>query len=141
MNEKSLLILDSHAWIWWIDQDGRLPRKLREFIDDYGEEIAVSAASVYEITILVNRGRIQLSRKVDDWIMRSTRGVDIGILPINGIIAQHAGCLPLHHGDPLDRLIIASAIHHDALLASVDSKFPSYEELNGRLISGKDFYS
>ena len=137
MSQKSLLILDTHAWIWWMEQDGRLPGKLRDFIEDFGGDVAVSAATVYELVILARRGRIKINREIDDWIERATRGVDIGILPVNGTIAQRAGFLPFHHGDPLDRLIIASTLHNDALVLSIDSKFPDYEELSGRLITEK----
>ena len=93
MNLPSLLILDTHVWIWWIEQDALLSHKLRDFIEEYGGEVAVSAATVYEMVILVRRGRIQINREVDDWIERATRGMDIEILPVNGSIAKQAGQL------------------------------------------------
>ena len=136
MNSDALLLLDTHVWIWWADQDRRLPQALKRMIRDHDGTVAVSAASVYETIILARRGRIELDRDVDDWIERASCGADIAILPLDAAIAHDAAHLPWHHGDPIDRLIIASAIHHDALLASVDSKFPAYEALGGRLISG-----
>lgn len=129
-----LLILDTHIWIWWVEQDKRLPEHVRELIEDSNQQVAVSAASVYELTLLEQRGRIQLNRAVDDWIERATAGVDIEVLAVDRRIAQIAGGLPLHHGDPLDRLVIASAIQHEARLASLDGQFPRYTELAGRLV-------
>ena len=79
-----------------------------------------------------------MNRDIGDWIERATRGAEVGVLPLDANIAQQAGNLPLHHSEPLDRLIIASAILHDAQLASADSKFPAYEELSGRLLGPGD---
>jgi PIN domain nuclease of toxin-antitoxin system len=134
---NSLLLLDTHIWIWWIEEDRRLPPSIRDAIEDDSATIVVSAVSVYEVTVLVRRQRIQINRPVENWIERASQGADIGILQISFEIAQHAGQLPFHHGDPVDRIIIASTLHHDAYLASVDSHFPKYQELAGRLLGGK----
>jgi PIN domain nuclease of toxin-antitoxin system len=56
-------------------------------------------------------------------------------MPITAPIAIHAGLLPYHHKDPADRLIIATAIHHDMKLVSFDGAFPAYIELKDLLIS------
>ncbi|MEI6414943.1 MAG: type II toxin-antitoxin system VapC family toxin [Pseudomonadota bacterium] len=138
MRVEPILILDTHIWIWWIEQDDRLPNRLQQLIRDFDGTVAISAASVYEMTLLAQRQRIKLSLDIDDWIRHATQDVDIDILPVNATIAQSAGCLPLHHGDPLDRIIIASALHHDAILASRDGRFPDYDVLKERLITGKD---
>jgi PIN domain nuclease of toxin-antitoxin system len=137
MISSGVLLLDTHVWIWWIEQDGRLPRLLTEAIENFDGVVAVSTATIYETIILARRKRIELNRDIGDWIEHATRGADVGVLPLDSNIAQQAGNLPLHHSDPLNRLIIASAILHDAQLASADSKFPAYAALGGRLISGR----
>ncbi|MGR8934320.1 MAG: type II toxin-antitoxin system VapC family toxin [Gammaproteobacteria bacterium] len=137
MTAAQTLLLDTHIWIWWVEQDSRLTRILRDLIEDYDGTVAVSVASVYEIVILEKRKRVALNREIDDWIDLATRRADISVLPINAAIAQQAGSLPLHHGDPLDRLIITTAIQQKARLVSVDVHFPSYEILKGCLINGK----
>ncbi|MEY3758949.1 MAG: hypothetical protein RIR39_440 [Pseudomonadota bacterium] len=135
MNEEAILLLDTHIWFWWVSQDNRLPNRLQELISQFDGRVAVSAASVYELTVLAMRKRIVLNRDVDDWIDRATQGVAIDIIAINGAIAQQAGLLPYIHGDPLDRVIIATALHYSALLVSLDSKFPYYEELQNKLVN------
>lgn len=52
MIAQPLLILDTHIWIWWVEQDKRLPEHVRELIEDSNQQVAVSAASVYELTLL-----------------------------------------------------------------------------------------
>lgn len=134
MSTGNKVVLDTHIWIWWIDQDECLPKKLAEIIEDPDVGIFISAVSIYEMTYGVQRGRIKLSRPTDDWIKRATIGVDIGVMAVTETIAHRAGQLPLHHGDPLDRMIIASALESQSRLASADSKFPNYQELAGSLI-------
>lgn len=131
------LLLDTHIWVWWAEEDRRLPSAIKDAIEDDSAPVFVSAASVYEVMVLVRRQRIQINRPVEDWIQKASKQADIGILPITFEIAQTAGQLPFHHGDPVDRIIIASAFRHGTYLASVDSHFPKYQELAGRLLDGK----
>ncbi len=129
-----MLILDTHIWLWWIAQDIRLPRWLATRIADPERPLALSAASVYELSLGVGRGRIALNRPLDDWLQQATFEAGIQVLPVTTRIASLAGQLPRHHLDPLDRLIIATALVHQAQLASLDDKFPLYAELTRILI-------
>lgn len=138
MSFSTLLLLDTHAWIWWAEQEPRLPRILKETIENHEGVVAISSATIYETITLVRKQRIKLNYETGDWLHRATYGAGIEVIPLDAAIARMAGLLPFHHGDPLDRLIIATAICHDGQLASLDSQFPHYEELTGRLISGKE---
>jgi PIN domain nuclease of toxin-antitoxin system len=138
MTASAVLLLDTHVWIWWVEQDRRLRQALRDMIEGHEGIVAVSSATIYETIILVRKNRIVLNREPDDWLEHATHGANVEVMPLDAAIAWQAGNLPFHHRDPIDRLIIASAICRDALLASVDSQFPHYEALAGRLISGKD---
>ncbi len=129
-----MLILDTHVWLWWIDQNARLPSWLAAQIADPITPIALSAVSVYELSVGVGRGRIVLNRPLTDWIAQATLGAGIQVLPVTAKIADCAGQLPRHHLDPLDRLIMATALTHQARLASLDEKFPLYAELAEILI-------
>ena len=137
MSSPIMLLLDTHVWIWWAEQDRRLPRALKEKMEEHEGILAVSSATIDETLTLARRNRITLNRATDVWIERATHGADIEIIPLDGAIAKQAGNLPFHHGDPIDRLIIATAICQKALLASMDSQFPHYEALAGRLISSQ----
>lgn len=133
-----MLVLDTHVWLWWSDQDTRLPRWLAARIADPAMPIALSAVSVYELSLGVGRGRIVLNRPLADWIQQTTLVAGIQVLPVTAAIAHLAGQLPRHHLDPLDRLIIATALTQQARLASLDGKFLLYAELAAILVNRDD---
>lgn len=133
-----ILVLDTHVWLWWIEQDTRLPRWLAAFMADPATPIALSTVSVYELGLGVARGRIVLNRPLAEWVQQATLDAGIQVLRVTMTIASVAGQLPRHHQDPLDRLIIATAITHRAQLASLDHKFPLYSELTDALIKRDD---
>ena len=75
MKEDAVLLLDTHIWFWWVSQNDRLPNSLQTLISQFDGRVSVSAASVYELTVLAMRKRIVLNRELDDWIDRATQGV------------------------------------------------------------------
>jgi PIN domain nuclease of toxin-antitoxin system len=128
-----VIILDTHVWLWWINQDfTHLGDAWREALER-ADRIGVSAISCFEVAWLVHHGRIVLPEATDTWFEKALGGSGIDIAPITPAIAQRAVELPEHHRDPQDRLIIATAIVHDAQLLSADGKFTMYEELKGRM--------
>ena len=88
MKEDAVLLLDTHIWFWWVSQDDRLPSRLQALISEFDGRVSVSAASVYELTVLAMRKRIILNRELDDWIGLATQGVEIDVIAINDTIAQ-----------------------------------------------------
>lgn len=77
---------------------------------------------------------MQLNPNSDEWLEKATTGVDIEVKPVTADIAAIAACLPAIHGDPLDRLIIATALFHQSSLISLDGNFEKYTELEGLLV-------
>lgn len=138
MTAKPLLILDTHIWFWWVTDDPKLPKQISQLIEVENQPISIASASIYELVLLIQKQRIVIDLPLNEWLNAATVEADINVLDMSYDIAREAAMLPLHHGDPLDRVIIASALHHNALLASVDSQFPSFEKLQGKLINGKD---
>lgn len=138
MSDSSWLLLDTHIWIWWIAQDGRLPRKIEKRLMDGAESLAISSVSIYEAVLHIRRGRVVIDLPLNEWLHVATVEAGISVMPVNDDIAANAAALPAHHGDPLDRMIIATALYRNALLVSVDGQFSRYESLAGRLLSGKD---
>jgi PIN domain nuclease of toxin-antitoxin system len=134
MMDSGLVVLDTHVWVWWASQDERLPAVLRERIDA-AAHVAVSAVSVYELVQAVGRGRLRLTLALDDWLESATVEAKAEIIPVDVRIAKRAAGLPQVHGDPLDRLIIATVLEHGGQLVSQDGKFSGYPELVGVLIS------
>ena len=138
MTTKPLLVLDTHIWFWWVTSDPKLPRQIGQFIEDNDQTIAIVSVSVYELVLLIQKQRIVIELPLDEWLYSATVEAGVSVIDTSYDIARQAAMLALHHGDPLDRIIIASTLQHNALLASVDSQFPTFEALQGKLINGKD---
>jgi len=128
-----MLILDTHALYWWVN---RTPDKLaQQQIDaiETAESLAVSAMTCWEMAWLVKHGRIALKLPVSDWLNQVEEN-GVAVIPVSRSIAERAVLLPEHHKDPVDRIIIATAVEHQAQLISVDGRFPDYQELFGLLV-------
>lgn len=119
-------LLDTHAWIWWIDQDPRLgastiavldalPRDQRPFLCDI---------SLWEVAMLVERGRIELDLPLAEWLDAAAHPRSVQVVGITPQIATAAASLPdSFHRDPADRLIVATSralgfpvLSHDRLI-------------------------
>jgi PIN domain nuclease of toxin-antitoxin system len=133
VNGEEGLILDTHIWIWWVDQDAKLSAGLAERIAQ-APRIAISAASVYELVQTVARGRLALSLEVSAWLQAATVEAGIEVMAVDGRVAQLAAELPPVHGDPLDRFIIATALAAALPLISLDRKFAGYPSLAELLV-------
>jgi PIN domain nuclease of toxin-antitoxin system len=129
-----MILLDTHIWHWWVNQiPGKLSLKTIAVIEE-SIEVCVSAISCFEMSWLVRHGRIDLGMDFDEWLKEVEQQGNIGFLPVTPWIGARAVALPEHHKDPQDRLIIATALYHNARLISFDASFPFYQELNGILI-------
>ncbi len=129
-----MIVLDTHIWIWWINRDfSALSTKRIDLIAET-KTLAVSAISCFEVSWLERHNRIVLPCVRSDWFDYALQGSGILLLPITPMVAGLAVDLPEHHSDPQDRIIMATAIVHDAQLMSVDGKFPLYTELKNRLM-------
>ena len=128
-------ILDTHALYWWVNRtSGKLGERQIDAIET-AESLAVSAMTCWEMSWLVEHGRIVLQLPVSDWLDQIEAN-GVAIIPVSRAIAERAVSLPEHHKDPVDRIIIATAIEHQAQLVSVDGRFPDYQELTGLLVKG-----
>lgn len=107
------------SWIKIIEQD---------------DNVGVSAISCFEVAWLAGHGRITIDITLGEWFAKALAGSDITLFPLTPEVAETAVALPEHHSDPQDRIIIATAMIHDAHLISTDSKFPLYRELGDKLI-------
>ena len=130
-----MLILDTHALYWWVN---RTPDKLGQRQTDAietADSLAVSAMTCWEMAWLVQHCRIILQLSVSDWLDQ-VEANGVVIIPVSRAIAERAVSLPEHHKDPVDRIIIATTVEHQAQLISLDGRFPDYQELIGLLVQG-----
>ncbi len=111
------MLLDTHALVWLRLGDPRLGSHARREIEAawQDDDLAVSAMSYWEAAMLVTRGRIQLPQDADTW---RRENLDQGVIeiPVDGSIAVRAGLLQDLHGDPADRIIIATALEGHRLV-------------------------
>ena len=131
---SEIIVLDTHIWLWLINSDfDRFPTSWLERFE-LAEILAVSPLSCYEIALAQGRGRLELTCSSREWFSRALAPAKIELLPLTTEIAVRAVNLSPIHKDPFDRLIIATALEYEAKLASVDSVFSKYPELENYLM-------
>ncbi|MBD2506026.1 type II toxin-antitoxin system VapC family toxin [Nostoc muscorum FACHB-395] len=117
-------LLATHAFIWLTENDSSLPDNLRMMINS-ADIVYLSIASLWEIAIKLNLGKLSLYRRYET-IGSVIDASDILIIPISFADTVQIQNLPLHHGDPFDRMLIAQAINHSLIIISRDKKFDAY---------------
>lgn len=123
---RGQLVLDTHVWIWAVEgMTERLGAKALVAIEQAARTstLAVSAISVWELAMLVKRGRLRLTTAVSSWIEASLRPPGVRIIPVGATLVLDSVQLPDfdHHNDPADRLILATARKHGTLLTCDES--------------------
>ncbi len=123
---RGRLVLDTHVWIWAVEgMTDRFDPKALTAIEQAARAstLAVSAISVWELAMLVKRGRLRLTTAVSSWIEASLRPPGVRIIPVGAALALDSIQLPDfdHHKDPADRLIVATARRHGSLLTCDES--------------------
>jgi PIN domain nuclease of toxin-antitoxin system len=120
------VLLDTHAFLWWISDDPRLSEKAREIIADGRNELFFSAASGWEISIKAGLGRLKVAGDLQRFIADQLSRNAIKVLPIYLSHTLHTRILPDHHRDPFDRILVSQAILEEMPLLSADPKIPHY---------------
>ncbi len=116
------LLLDTHAYLWWLSDDPKLSAEARDGMADPAAIVYVSAASVWEISIKVQLGKLDFEGDPVKEIW-SNGFVE---LPMTAQHADTAGRLQRHHDDPFDRMLIAQARLENLILVSRDKAFGDY---------------
>src|SRR5438128_9594400 len=104
------LLLDTHAFLWFVLNDPQLSAVAKALIEDPANDILISPASSWEIAIKVGLKKLDLFAPYDDFRDRGIAGNDFEILPIEPRHTSILTTLPLHHKDPFDRLLVAQAL-------------------------------
>jgi PIN domain nuclease of toxin-antitoxin system len=124
-------LLDTHALIWALNSPERLPGSARSILRSAANApIGVSAITPWEIAMLDARGRLQLTRPVAEWLKAALNPNMVELLPLSPDIAIGSCQLPGNfHADPADRIIVATARHHNLTLLTADNAIRSYPHL------------
>lgn len=113
-----MILLDTHAWVWWLNRDRKLKATAKKAIAE-AQAIYISPVSIYEVSNAVRRERIDLALPLDRWLQLALRS-GVTVMPIEPSIAALAGAMDWSHGDPADRLLVATAKHHSIPLVTTD---------------------
>lgn len=129
-----MLLLDTHVLIWLDEGNPRLGKiALQTIIESLSAgQLGVATISFWEVAMLIEKQRLTMQTELDVW--RSDL-LQTGLLeiPLQGTTAIRAGQLQLFHGDPADRMIVATAIENGATLMTADIKILSWNPLHPKI--------
>ena len=120
------LLLDTHAFIWWVNGSERLQPRARRAIEDDTNVVFVSAASAWEIATKYRLGRLPGVDEIAPDIVGAIADQGFEGLPITVEEAVQAGGLPGTLSDPFDRMLIAQALSRNLVLISNETTFDRY---------------
>jgi PIN domain nuclease of toxin-antitoxin system len=120
------LLLDTHSFIWFVEDNPSLSSHARRLIEEPTNDVFLSIASVWEMAIKVSLGKLDLSQPFDLFIPNQLLLNDITLLDITVSHTLRVATLPFHHRDPFDRLLIAQSLVEGMPLISIDSIFDAY---------------
>jgi PIN domain nuclease of toxin-antitoxin system len=123
------LLIDTHILIWYIAGNPRLKPAMANILEEAVNDIFISIASLWEISIKVSKGKLDLGIEFDELATILTQ-LNIQILPILFSDLNVHRTLRFHHTDPFDRLIISQSINQNLTLMSADSAFSNYPVQN-----------
>jgi PIN domain nuclease of toxin-antitoxin system len=121
------LLIDTHYLLWSAIDPAMMERWAREMIEDINNEILVSAASIYEISLKVRSGKLPGAVEFEsDLILNIENHLGYMILPLEPESMMRAARFENSHSDPLDRMIAAQAIQHNLPILSTDAKLDAF---------------
>lgn len=120
------LLLDTHIFLWYISSDSRLPAAYRAAIQDPGNEVFLSAASIWEAVIKHGLGKLPVPAPPEVYLPEQRALHQIFALAIDEAAMLHLAQLPNLHRDPFDRMLIAQALEHDLTMLTTDDAVKAY---------------
>lgn len=120
------LLLDTHAFLWFLEDDARLSATARTLIADGDTDIFLSVGSLWEMAIKISLGKLSISQQFESFIPEQLAINRIDLLHISVDHTARLTSLPFHHRDPFDRLLIAQALTADMPIVGADVAFDAY---------------
>lgn len=122
------ILLDTHILLWALAEPKKLPKLARSQLENPENEVLFSAASIWEVAIKMQIGRVDFSVSPTE-LIAAAEATGFRELPVNAGHGSIVLQLPLHHRDPFDRILVAQAISEPARLITADSVLGQYSEL------------
>jgi PIN domain nuclease of toxin-antitoxin system len=121
------ILLDTQCWLWWLTDPDLLRDKALEAISSADNEVYLSAASSWEISIKWSIKKLSLPQRPSQFVPSRLARDGFLSLPVEHVHALHVAELPLHHRDPFDRILIAQAQIEQLVLVTADPLMRKYD--------------
>jgi PIN domain nuclease of toxin-antitoxin system len=123
----AMIVLDTHIWVWWVDDNARLTKKHREWIEEHQSQgLGVSIVSCWEVAKLVEKNRLVFSCSTREWLEEALAYPGVQLLDLTLPIVVDSTQLSGFHSDPFDQIIVATARIYGCPLLTVDAKILDY---------------
>ena len=120
------VLLDTHAFLWWIGDDRRLSVAARAVVADGDNEVFFSTASAWEMAIKARLGRLWVAEDFQGFVADQVALNGFRVLSVELLHALHVQALPDHHRDPFDRLLVAQSRVEGLALVTADGGLSAY---------------
>ena len=125
-----MIVLDTHVWLFWVNDDRELISKKALTAINRAESLGVSVISCWEIAMLVAKQRLAFNMDVQDWVNQASKYPGIRLIGLNAEVAVLSTRLPGNfHGDPADRMIVATCMKHNVPLISKNKMIRSWGQI------------
>lgn len=123
-------LLDTHIWVWSLLEPDRLSRRVVQALEKPGNELWLSPISVWELVMLVERGKIVLDGDVVAWVDEALQRAPLKEAPLTLEVALETHRVQLEHRDPADRFLVATARVFDLTLVTADARLIEVKDLS-----------
>lgn len=125
-----MIILDTHIWVWWVQNDARLTQKYRNWLQQYESQgLGVNIISCWEVAKLVEINKLVLPDPVDEWSLSALAYPGVQLINLTIPIIVESTQLTGFHRDPFDQLIVATARIYGCPLLTADAKILAYPDV------------
>ena len=123
-------LLDTHVIIWLLEGDNKLSNTAKINIENIDNDLFVSVISLFEIAIKVKIGKLSFDKKIKD-VVKELNNQRIKLIPLSDYHIENYQSVPLiaDHRDPFDRILIATALHEELSIITIDEKFENYKNI------------
>lgn len=120
------LLLDTHAFLWWVGGSSELSRRAHAAIADPGNECFLSLGSCWEMAIELSLGKLKLDEPLETFVPEQMSANRFSLLEVGFRHVARVASLPFHHRDPFDRLLVAQALEENLPIVTSDIVFAKY---------------
>jgi PIN domain nuclease of toxin-antitoxin system len=120
------LLLDTHAFLWWVEGTPALGRRARAAVSNPDNEVFFSIASCWELAIKLSLGKLRLTQRLERFIPEQLTRNGFVLFGVELRHGLRVADLPFHHRDPFDRVLVAQALQDQLAIVSADRVFRKY---------------